>query len=578
MKNIPLYEVRKINDLKEMITSSVELYKDKPVFWVKQKGQKDQNGQDGYQSISYKQMKADLDALGTALVDMGLSGKRIAVIGENRYEWAISYLAVVTGTGIVVPIDKELPQSEIISLTKRAEVNAIIFSGNNYSVISEIIANKDNHNITFINMDGLQTENGILAYKDLISKGKELLNKGDSRFINSTIDAKKMSILLFTSATTEKSKAVMLSHNNICINLMSMSSMIYIAPSDIFFSILPLHHTYECTCGFLCPIYRGASIAYCEGLRHIQKNLQESKATVMLAVPLIFETMYRRIWDQAKKSGSDKKLKTGLKLSNFLRKFDIDITKKLFAPIYSSFGGNIRLLISGAAGINPVVAKGYRDLGLFFIQGYGLTECSPIAALNRDVDFKDDAAGLPLPGMKIKTDSPNEEGIGEIVVKGDNVMLGYYGNPEATNKVLKDGWFYTGDLGFIDKDGFVHITGRKKHVIVTKNGKNIYPEEIETLLNQSKYIKESLVYGKDDPEYGDVVVSAAIVPNIENMQEDAQGKILSKDEIHELIRKEVKQINKKLVIYKYIRDFNIRENEFAKTTTKKIKRYMEKVD
>jgi long-chain acyl-CoA synthetase len=571
MDKLPNYERRKVRDLKDMVLSSIEIYKDKPAFWVKQKGN------DNYQPILYKQLKIDMNALGTALIDMGLKGKRIAVIGENRYEWAVSYLAIVTGTGIVVPIDKELPQNEIVSLIKRAEVEAIIFSGNNYSVISEVVENNDK-NIIYINMDGAKTENNIIAYNDLISKGKDLVNKGDTRYINAEINPGEMSILLFTSATTDRSKAVMLSHKNICTNLMAMTSMIYIDPSDIFLSVLPLHHTYECTCGFLCPIYRGSSIAYCEGLRHILKNLQESKATVMLAVPLIFEAMYKRIWDQAKKSGLDKKLKTGIKISNFLRKFNIDITRKLFASLYNNFGGNIRLFISGAAGINPAISKGYRDLGLFFLQGYGLTECSPIVAVNSDKYFKDDAAGYPLPGIEVKIDQPNENGIGEIIVKGENVMLGYYGDPEATNEVIKDGWFYTGDLGFIDKDGFVHITGRKKYVIVTKNGKNIYPEEIETLLNESSYIKESLVYGKEDPKDDDVIISAAIVPDFDKIREDHNGKTLTLDEIRELIHNEIKQVNKKLVTYKYIRNFSIRENEFAKTTTKKIKRYLEKVD
>lgn len=499
------------------------------------------------------------------------------MIGENRYEWAVSYLAIVAGTGIVVPIDKELPPNEIVGLIKRAEVEAIIFSGNNYPAISAVAKNTDK-NIIYINMDGLKTENGIFAYKDLISKGKDLVNKGDTRFINAEINPEEMNILLFTSATTDKSKAVMLSHKNICTNLMAMVSMIYIDPSDIFFSVLPLHHTYECTCGFLCPIYLGASIAFCEGLRHIQKNLQESKATMMLGVPLIFEAMYKRIWEQAKKNGLDKKLKIGIMISNFLKKFNIDITRKLFAQIHNNFGGNIRLFISGAAAINPAVAKGFRDFGISFYQGYGLTECSPIVAVNSDKFFKDDAAGYPLPGVEVKIDQPNENGIGEIVVKGENVMLGYYGDPEATAEVLKDGWFYTGDLGYIDEDGFVHITGRKKYVIVTKNGKNIYPEEIETLLNESLYIKESMVYGKEDPKEGDVIVSAAIVPDFEKIQDEHKGRTLTLDEIRELIHNEIKKVNKKLVNYKHIKNFIIREAEFAKTTTRKIKRYLEKID
>jgi len=296
----------------------------------------------------------------------------------------------------------------------------------------------------------------------------------------------------------------------------------------------------------------------------------------MLAVPLIHEAMYKRIWDQAAKDPKVlKKLKFGVKLSNFLRSFGIDISRKLFAPIHNNLGGNMRLLISGAAGIDPEVAKGFRSFGIHFIQGYGLTECSPIVALNRDVDYKDEAAGLPLPGLEIRIDNPGADGVGEIVVKGPNVMLGYYEDPENTAKVMKDGWFHTGDLGYIDSAKFVHITGRKKNVIVTKNGKNIYPEEIETLLTKSPYIKECIVFGKDDPVYGDVVVSATIVPEMEAIQAEFGGNKPSQEEIYELIRKEVKEVNKSLVIYKYVKDFELREEEFAKTTTRKIKRYLE---
>jgi len=270
-----------------------------------------------------------------------------------------------------------------------------------------------------------------------------------------------------------------------------------------------------------------------------------------------------------------KKLKFGLKLSNLLKSVGIDISKKLFAQIHNNFGGNVRLFISGAAGIDPIVAKGFRDFGIHFIQGYGLTECSPIVALNRDIDFKDNSAGLLLPGLDIRIEQPGTDSVGEICVKGPSVMMGYYEDPETTSQVMKDGWFYTGDLGYIDNAKFVYITGRKKNVIVTKNGKNIYPEEIETLLGKSPFIKECIVYGKDDPVYGDIVVSATIVPEMETIQTVFGDHQPTSEEVYELIHKEVKAVNKGLVIYKYIKDFNIREEEFAKTTTKKIKRYVD---
>lgn len=572
MKNISLYEVRPIKNLKDMLISSVNIYSEKTAFLIKQKSG------ENYRPISFNQYKSDVYSLGTALINLGLKNERIALIGENRYEWAVSYLAVINGTGVIVPLDKELPENEIENLLRRARVSAIIFSGSKAEYIARI-SKKIDFIKYYINMDLDENKDGLHSFKKLLENGSSLIKNGDRSFIDADVDENAMASLIFTSGTTEKSKAVMLSHRNICSNLMDMCQMIYIDDKDTFLSVLPLHHAYECTCGFLCQIYRGSTIAYCEGLRHIVKNLQESKTTIMLGVPLIFEAIYRQLWHQAsKKPGMAKKLKLGMKVSGLLKKINIDVTRRLFAIIHENLGGHLRLFISGAAAIDPVVAKGFRDIGIKLVQGYGLTECSPIIAVNRDVDFKDDAAGLPLPSVEISIDSPNNEGVGEIIARGPNVMLGYYESSELTEKVFRDGWFFTGDLGYLDSDGFVHITGRKKDVIVTKNGKNIYPEEIETLLNRSPYIKESMVYGKNDEVYGDVVVSAIIVPDMDKINEEFSEKSLSQEEINSLISKEVKMVNKSLVTYKYIKDFILRESGFAKTTTQKIKRYMEKVD
>lgn len=563
-----LYTVRPIKNLKEMLNSSAEIYGKKAAFLVKS------NDSPNYGPKSYEQFKADVDALGTALVNLGLKGGKIVIIGENRYEWSVSYLAVVNGTGIAVPLDKELPGHEIKNLIERSAADAIIYSGNVKQHI-ENVANSSTKHRFYIGMDSDVNEGTFLSYKSLMEKGRNLLKDGNRDFIEALIDENVMSMLLFTSGTTEKSKAVMLSHKNISENLMHMCSMLYIDEKDVFLSVLPLHHTYECTCGFLCQIYRGCTIAYCEGLRHIVKNLKESKCTVMNGVPLIYESMYKQILNQAaKKKGGKVKLKIGLCLSNTLRKVKVDVRHKLFAEIHEALGGHLRLFISGAAGIDPQVAKGFRDIGIELVQGYGLTECSPIVALNRNCLYKDEAAGLPLPNLKVEIHNPDNEGIGEIKCKGSSVMLGYYENPEATQAVLKDGWFYTGDLGFIDKDGFVHITGRKKNVIVTKNGKNIFPEEIETLLNRSAYIKESLIYGKVDSN-GDVLVCAKIVPNHEKIEEDQKNNTAPGSTPEEIIGKEVKRVNKELVHYKYIKEFMLQETEFIKTTTRKIKRHEE---
>lgn len=555
MKNIPLYDVRQISTLKDMLESSAEKYGNKTAFLVKT----EEGGP--YKPVTYKQYYNDVNALGTALIDLGLSGKRVAIISENRYEWTVSYLAVVNGTGVVVPLDKELPVGEIKNLLLRSKADAVIYSNSKRNEVESIAGELPDLKY-LISMDNDESSGNVLAYRALLNKGFELLNSGDRRFADAEIDREAMSILLFTSGTTDKSKAVMLSHKNVCSNLMDMCSMLYIDDKDVFLLILPLHHTYACTCGFLCQIYRGSAIAFCEGLRHIAKNLKESKTTVLLGVPLILEAMYKRIWDQASKDPKVmRKLKLGLKVSRMLKSIGIDIRKKLFKPIHDNFGGAIRLLISGGAAIDPKVVQGFQDFGIHCVQGYGLTECSPIIALNRDVDYRNNAAGLPLPNVRIKIHNPNEEGIGEIIAKGPNIMLGYYENEELTRESIVDGWFHTGDLGYIDEDGFLYITGRKKNVIVTKNGKNIYPEEIEALLNRSPYIAECVIYGREGEDEGDIEVAAEIYPDMEKIIEALGTENPTEEQVYRLIEEEVHKVNKMLVLYKYVRHITIRETE-----------------
>ena len=564
MKDIPLYEVRKIETLMEMLDGSAKLFANDTAFLVKT----EEGGP--YKPITYTQFRDDVNAMGTALTDLGLHNGRIAIISENRYEWAVTYLATVNGTGIVVPLDKELPVSELKSLLLRSRADAVFYSAAKTSDVESIA--DDVPNLKYrISMDAGESTQSVYSYQALLKKGYELVEKGNRAFLDAPIDKEAMSILLFTSGTTDKSKAVMLSHRNICSNLMDMCSMLYIGPDDVFLMLLPLHHTYACTCGFLCQIYRGCTIAFCEGLRHIVKNLKESKTTILLGVPLILEAMYKRIWDQAAKDPKLlKKLKLGLKISKTLKAVGIDVRRKLFKTIIENFGGAIRMFISGGAAIDPQVIQGFQDFGIHCVQGYGLTECSPIIALNRDCDYKNASAGLPVPNTEIKIDNPNEEGIGEIIAKGPNIMLGYYENEEATREAIVDGWFHSGDLGYMDNDKFVYITGRKKNVIVTKNGKNIYPEEIETLLSRSPFVSECLVYGKEGMGTGEVDVAADIYPDLEKVKEELGEENPSKDQIRLLLDKEVLKVNKSLELYKYIRYFTVRDMEFEKTTSKKI--------
>lgn len=563
MKNIPYYTVRPIKNLKQLVNESCELYKDRVAYYYKEDG--------AYQPIRYSHVKIDVDALGTALVKLGLQGRRIAVIGENRYEWAISYLSIITGTGVVIPLDKQLPNEEILNCLKRSKADAIIFSNKVKDKIEYIRGKVDTNFL--INMDLIHDENGCYSLIQLIEDGKKLITKGNRDFIDAQINENEMAELLFTSGTTAESKAVMLSHKNLCFNIENQCKMLEITPRDIFLSVLPIHHAYECTCGFLTPFYRGAAVAYCEGLKHIAQNMKESHATVMLSVPLVFELIYKKIWEEIEKQGKADVVKKMIKITNVLDKLGITVKRQVFKSIHAQLGGHVKVLIAGAAAIKPEVAKGYRDFGILAVQGYGLSECGPIVALNRDVDYKDEAAGLPLVNSEIKIADANSEGIGEIIVKGDHVMMGYYENEKETKETIKDGWMYTGDLGFIDKDGFVHITGRKKNVIITKNGKNVYPEELETILLQNPLIKECLVYGKKKDE--DIILSAQIVPNKDLLKE--QYGDITDEEIKNKIWEEVKGINQNFVIYKHIKQIEIREKEFDKTTTMKIKRYKEEL-
>ncbi len=588
MKNIPLYEVRPIQDLRDMIQQSAGLYGDKPVFLVKdpraigqpavaapQTGRSSDAGSAHYQPVTYQKFARDVDALGTWFFKQSLQGSRIAILAETRYEWYVTYLATVNGTGIVVPLDKELPQAEIANLLNRSQADVLVYAS---SKQKEVNAIRDSITTvkTFIAMDP-PTVAGDLYFWDCLTEGEDLLAKGSTAFTTAPIDPEVLSILLFTSGTTAMSKAVMLNHRNICINLQAMCQMLYIGPDDIFLSVLPLHHTYECTCGFLCPVYRGATVAVCEGLRHITKNMQESKVTIMLAVPLMLELFYKRIM---KSATSDprlaKKFRLGLKISGFLRKIGIDKRKKLFAKVHDNFGGHLRMLIAGGAAIDPAIIAGLRDLGLESVQGYGLTECAPILALNRDVDYKDNAAGLPLPGVEIKIIEPDENGIGEIVGRGPNVMMGYFENEEATKEAIdSEGYFHTGDLGYQDKDGFVIITGRKKNVIIAKNGKNIFPEEIEFKLLQNDLIAECLVSGRED-EAGETIVRADIFPNEEKVREIFGDIPLDSKDVRDAIDQIIRSVNHGMVTYKYIREFDLRPTEFEKTSSKKIKRTYKK--
>lgn len=559
-----LYIQRPIKNLKHMIDTSAELFADNNAFLVK-------NTPGGaYIPIKFSQFKNDIDALGTVLMDMGLTGKKIAVIGENRYEWVVTYLAVVNGTGIIVPLDRELPTHEIHNLLERAEVSAVVYSSKVEMVVEEAIQGIENIEY-IIGMDTIESEDNKLSFQKLIKMGNRLLMEEKRFFIDAKIEEEAMCTLLFTSGTTGLAKGVMLSHKNITNNVYNMSKFVNVSDNFTGLSVLPMHHTYELTCHVLTSMYQGCCVAICEGLKYIVKNINESKATVMLGVPLIFESMHKKVWKKAEDSGKADKMRAAVQLSKKLGKFNLKSTKKLFKAVHQAMGGNMQLLVSGAAAIDPLVIEDFNAMGFTMIQGYGMTECSPIIAVNKDRYHKAASAGLPMPGTEIKIIDQDENGIGEIICKSDSVMLGYFKNPEETAKVLIDGWLYTGDYGYFDRDGFLYIAGRKKNVIVTKNGKNIFPEEVEFYLNKSDYIKEVIVWGLDNDETGDTHICAEIFPDYEVLEEE-KGK-LSEEGLRKLIKSEIDEINENMPLYKRVKRFELRDEEFEKTTTKKIKRF-----
>jgi len=470
----------------------------------------------------------------------------------------------MNGVGITVPLDKGLPEEEIQICLERSKADVLVFDKEYLNIISKL---KDSNVKLFVCMDDVEQE-GITTIKTLLDEGKKLSK--DKSYVDAEINAEEMATIIFTSGTTSKSKAVILSHKNIVNNICDIHCAEKILSSDVNLAFLPFHHTFGST-GLLVFLSFGVTNVFCDGLRHIQQNLKEYKVSVFVCVPLLLEAMYKKIMNEVERQGKTKLIKIGTKVSNFLLKFKIDIRRKLFKQILDQLGGNIRFIISGASAIDKNVAKGFNDFGMLTVQGYGLTETAPVLSAENEKAIRYGSCGLPMPSVELKIDNPNEDGIGEIIAKGPNVMLGYYNDEEATAEILKDGWFYTGDLGYIDKDGFLFITGRKKNVIVLKNGKNIYPEELEAKISTLEYVSENMVFGK--PKDDDLVISAKIVYNKEYIEEKYPN--IKDEELKEMIWKDIKNINQGLTNYKHIKEIIVTSEPMIKTSTAKIKRYEE---
>ena len=561
-KKINYFKTYEIEDLKDMLEKTAVKNSTKTAFKVKNPNGKIINK-------SYIDFKNDVQSLSTKLIEMGMKNQRIAVMGKNSYSWAISYLAA-TIIGIVVPIDKEASKENVKEFLNVSNSKAIIADDKYLNEIFEFKSELKNETMLI----DMQNTSKYTNLSDLIADGKKLIDEGNSEYENIKINPDEMKILLFTSGTTGNSKAVMLSHKNICSNIVSIASIVKVDNATRVLSILPLHHTYECTIGYLLVVYGGGTICYCEGLRYITKNIQEYQPTFILCVPLLLENVYKKVIKTLKSSLPEKYTKEESKIIDNLPFYLKGIVKK---KVKKSLGGKIKTFIVGAAAIKPDLVEAFFKLGIKVLQGYGLTECSPLVAGNNDFYYKAASCGMPIPNVEYKIDNPNDEGVGEIIVKGPNVMLGYYENEEATKNVLKDGWFHTGDLGYVDDEEFLYISGRSKNMILTKNGENIYPEEIENILNDDDLIEESLVIGTSNGK-DDVQVKAKIFPNIEAIKEYLGNKFPTKEEISKILNEAVKKANEKLPNFKHIKSFKIMDEDFERTTTNKVKRFGKNVE
>lgn len=556
-----IYDYLKINDLKDMLNKTGILYADRPAYKIKIEEGK-------YQIYTHKEVRDMINNLGTALINLGLKGKRIAVIGENRYEWEIAYLSIVCGTGIVVPLDKSLPANELELLIERSDIEAIFYTKKYSDIIQNIKYSEKNKLKHLISMDSDENFEGIYSQKELIREGRKLIEEGNTEFLNAKIDPKEMEIMLFTSGTTSKAKVVALSHENICTNLMDIGSVLDVTQEDVFLSILPIHHVFECTVGFLFSLYKGAETVFCDGLRHIVENLNEYHVTVMACVPGIYERIFMMIRKKLEKQG---KLEEILKNEEKYKNSSMQKKKEVFKEIHNMLGGKVKLLISGAAALDKTIEEKYRLLGLNLVQGYGLTETSPVVAVGTNKNYKLGSIGKTVPSVEAKLVDVNDDGIGELVVRGSSVMLGYYENEKVNKKSLQDGWFYTGDLAKIDEEGYIFICGRKKSVIVLKNGKNIFPEEMENLVNKIEGIRESFIFGKiQSNDENNIKINVKIVFDRDVMKD--VYKVEEDEDIYKVLSKKIKEVNQTMPSYKAIRGMILTEEPLIKTTTNKIKR------
>lgn len=565
---IPIYKSVFHRDFREMLDYIADAYKGRDAFIVKHKVNKEIS----YEHIKFEEFKDHVNHLGAGLLNRGLKGKRIAIMGKNRYEWVVAYFATLCGIGKCVPLDKGLPYDETESSLIRSYTDVFIFDKDHMDIVEELKKNNNTKIAEFICMEELE---GYLSLPQIATEGKEAMAAGNQDYLNQKIQPEVSDIILFTSGTTSMSKAVMLSQHNIMSNLYAMQLTEDFRPGDVNMAFLPYHHTFGST-GQIVMLASGITTAFCDGLKYLQKNIVEYKVSVFVCVPLLIESIYKKIMHSVKKQGKEKKVKFGLAVSKALLKVGIDVRRKLFKEILDQLGGDLRYVISGASAIDPEAIEGFKNFGIVAVQGYGMTEAAPVISAENPQFMRVGSIGKALPGIEVRIDEPNEEGVGELIARGPNVMEGYYENFEETAKVIKDGWLHTGDLAYMDNDGFLFIRGRKKNVIVLKNGKNIYPEELEVLIANLPYVEESMVYGQPrhkDGDHKDLAICAKIVYNTEYMKENYG--LLDHDEIEKVVKKDIATINDELPAYKQMLRIIVTDEPMIKTTTGKVKRFEE---
>ena len=562
--------IEKVSTIYGLFHDVAEIQPDHPLYRF--------NKKDGEVTVTYGEADELLKKMTCAFTHLNVKGKKVIVMGETSVQWITTYVSVVTAGGIIVPFDPLLLEDEMLNFIKVADASIVVYSSSFEKLFAErggelpsveYFIKTDKQAFTLDPEDAYKEEK-YTTYNNILALGKYLYESNGAPDNMLQHDTEKMSILLFTSGTTGTSKGVMLAEKNVCAVLNGIiPTLNVLTPNDSVLSVLPIHHTYEMSAGILAPMLYGMTVNICDGIKYVGKNIKQFKPSVLALVPMFANQLYKTIWKSAQKQGNDKKLRMGINISNFLMKLHIDVRRKLLAQVHEAFGGRLRYFIVGGAALAPELVDEFKSFGIHVSQGYGITECAPLISVVGLRDYNPTSCGKLMPGMQIYIDKENADDLsGEIVVKGDNVMLGYYNDPEQTAQVLNNGWFRTGDYGYVDEKGYIYITGRKKNIIISSSGKNVFPEEIEEYLEAVPQIAEVVVLGRENQDTKDVEIVAVVFPD----EEECKKANLEGDAIYEYINGEITKINKKLAAYKHISKLEIRNEPFEKTTTRKIKR------